>query len=60
MDPMIETDPNSTPPPRRPGRPSGSAPNLDIILPIPVTVQVVLGTTTMPVARLMKSAAARS
>jgi flagellar motor switch protein FliN/FliY len=30
------------------------APNLDIILGIPVTVQVVLGTTTMPVARLMK------
>ena len=28
--------------------------NLDAILSIPVTVQVVLGTTTMPVARLMK------
>jgi flagellar motor switch protein FliN/FliY len=30
------------------------AANLDTILGIPVTVQVVLGTTTMPVARLMK------
>jgi flagellar motor switch protein FliN/FliY len=30
------------------------APSLDTILAIPVTVQVVLGTTTMPVARLMK------
>jgi len=29
-------------------------PNLDAILSIPVTVQVVLGTTSMPVARLMK------
>jgi flagellar motor switch protein FliN/FliY len=33
---------------------SGGAPSLDTILAIPVTVQVVLGTTTMPVARLMK------
>lgn len=32
----------------------GGAPNLDAILAIPVTVQVVLGTTSMPVARLMK------
>jgi flagellar motor switch protein FliN/FliY len=32
----------------------GDAPNLDAILSIPVTVQVVLGTTSMPVARLMK------
>jgi flagellar motor switch protein FliN/FliY len=29
-------------------------PSLDAILSIPVTVQVVLGTTSMPVARLMK------
>jgi flagellar motor switch protein FliN len=28
--------------------------NLDAILSIPVTVQVVLGTTSLPVARLMK------
>ena len=33
---------------------SGRAPNLDAILSIPVTVQVVLGTTSMPVAKLMK------
>jgi flagellar motor switch protein FliN/FliY len=32
----------------------GVAPNFDAILSIPVTVQVVLGTTTMPVAKLMK------
>jgi flagellar motor switch protein FliN/FliY len=31
-----------------------SAPRYDAILSIPVTVQVVLGTTSMPVARLMK------
>jgi flagellar motor switch protein FliN/FliY len=31
-----------------------SAPRYDAILSIPVTVQVVLGTTTMPVASLMK------
>jgi flagellar motor switch protein FliN/FliY len=31
-----------------------AGPNLDAILSIPVTVQVVLGTTTMPVSRLMK------
>ena len=34
--------------------PVGPLPNLDAILSIPVTVQVVLGTTSMPVARLMK------
>ncbi len=42
------------PTPPRPPRLAGRAPNLDAILSIPVTVQVVLGTTTMPVARLMK------
>ena len=31
-----------------------SPPRYDAILSIPVTVQVVLGTTTMPVAKLMK------
>jgi flagellar motor switch protein FliN len=36
------------------GDAASGAPNLDTILAIPVTVQVVLGTTTMPVARLMK------
>jgi flagellar motor switch protein FliN len=33
---------------------ASGTPHLDTILAIPVTVQVVLGTTTMPVARLMK------
>jgi len=33
---------------------ASDARNLDAILSIPVTVQVVLGTTSMPVARLMK------
>ena len=33
---------------------TSGAPSLDTILAIPVTVQVVLGTTTMPVASLMK------
>ena len=39
--------------------PAGSAvaaPNLNAILSIPVTVQVVLGSTSMPVAALMKLA----
>lgn len=35
-------------------RGASAGPNLDAILSIPVTVQVVLGTTTMPVSRLMK------
>jgi flagellar motor switch protein FliN len=33
-----------------------SAPNLDAILSIPVTVQVVLGSTSLPVSGLMKLA----
>ncbi|QTN99988.1 flagellar motor switch protein FliN [Brucella sp. 458] len=33
---------------------SASKPNLDLIMGIPVDVQVVLGGTTMPVANLMK------
>lgn len=37
-----------------------SPPNLGAILSIPVTVQVVLGSTSMPVAALMSSPAARS
>jgi len=35
---------------------SPAAPNLSAILAIPVTVQVVLGSTSMPVATLMKLA----
>ena len=33
---------------------AGSASNMDMILRIPVTVQIVLGTATMPVAHLAK------
>ncbi len=33
---------------------AGVVPSLDAILSIPVTVQVVLGETSMPVAKLMK------
>ena len=33
---------------------AGRLPNLDTILRIPVTVQVVLGTASMPVSNLMK------
>ncbi len=44
--------------PREPDAATGaspsSAPKYDAILSIPVTVQVVLGATTMPVASLMK------
>jgi len=44
--------------PQEPDAPAGasatSPPKLDAILSIPVTVQVVLGGTTMPVASLMK------
>ena len=35
---------------------TNAAPNLSAILSIPVTVQVVLGSTTLPVASLMKLA----
>ncbi len=47
MDPMTETESAVE-------TIDSDGPNLDAILSIPVTVQVVLGTTTMPVARLMK------
>jgi flagellar motor switch protein FliN len=36
------------------GHGAASKPNLDLIMGIPVDVQVVLGGTTMPVANLMK------
>ena len=36
--------------------PAPAAPNLNAILSIPVTVQVVLGSTSLPVASLMKLA----
>lgn len=38
----------------RTGTPASTAQNLDIILRIPVQVQVILGRTSMPVAELMK------
>lgn len=46
-------------PARPPGAPGGApepvgASNLDMIMRIPVTVQIVLGTATMPVANLAK------
>ncbi|SDA11364.1 flagellar motor switch protein FliN/FliY [Methylobacterium sp. UNC378MF] len=40
--------------PRSPGEPLGSGRNLDSILRIPVLMQVVLGSATMPVSSLMK------
>ncbi|GGA98208.1 hypothetical protein GCM10011491_28070 [Brucella endophytica] len=39
---------------RQTGASHGGKPNLDLIMGIPVDVQVVLGGTTMPVANLMK------
>jgi flagellar motor switch protein FliN/FliY len=54
---------NTKPEASAPGAPSGSgagrtdpagASNLDLILRIPVTVQIVLGTATMPVSSLAK------
>jgi flagellar motor switch protein FliN/FliY len=51
-----ELEPQSAPqePDAAPAASASSPPKLDAILSIPVTVQVVLGSTTMPVARLMK------
>jgi len=52
----IDTDtdvPTSPTGPTPPG-PRENAPNYETILKIPVTVQVVLGSTSMPVASLMK------
>jgi len=45
-------DPSFEPPGA--GEPLGAARNIETILRIPVTVQVVLGSTTMPVANLLK------
>ncbi|PYE87718.1 flagellar motor switch protein FliN [Phyllobacterium leguminum] len=47
---------DNAPRPSRPANASSGAnkPNLDLIMGIPVDVQVVLGGTTMPVANLMK------
>jgi flagellar motor switch protein FliN/FliY len=40
--------------PQRSHTPAGAKPNIDLIMGIPVDVQVVLGSTSMPVANLMK------
>ena len=65
MEPMIDTDDtvemaaafaanSSQGAAELPPQSAGAGPNLDAILSIPVSVQVVLGTTSMPVAKLMK------
>ncbi|NTS33651.1 flagellar motor switch protein FliN/FliY [Phyllobacterium sp. YR620] len=38
----------------QPRKQAGAKPNIDLIMGIPVDVQVVLGSTSMPVANLMK------
>ncbi|ATU95904.1 flagellar motor switch protein FliN (plasmid) [Phyllobacterium zundukense] len=48
----IEDLKRDNPQPNR--KPQGSKPNIDLIMGIPVDVQVVLGSTSMPVANLMK------
>jgi len=40
--------------PRRPAVESPVSPNLDVVMRIPVTVKIVLGSATMPVASLVK------
>jgi flagellar motor switch protein FliN/FliY len=56
----LPQDPPNAPEPGGPapgaGVPPPAAPNLNAILSIPVTVQVVLGSTSLPVASLMKLA----
>jgi len=57
--PLPQDPPNATElggPAPGPAAPPPAAPNLNAILAIPVTVQVVLGSTSMPVASLMKLA----
>jgi flagellar motor switch protein FliN/FliY len=58
QEPLNATEPlEPAPSPGAPmASPSPPAPNLSAILSIPVTVQVVLGSTSMPVASLMKLA----
>ena len=51
------SSPSSEEPANRPENliaPDEDKPNLDLIMKIPVEVQVILGTTRMPVSRLMK------
>ena len=54
MNETMDTENTMSEPTVQAGEERSSAPSLEIIMAIPVTVQVVLGTTTMPVARLMK------
>jgi flagellar motor switch protein FliN/FliY len=51
----VSPEPAATADQAKPG-PVGGLPNLSAILSIPVTVQVVLGSTSLPVAGLMKLA----
>ena len=52
---VITSEPSSTVDPPNPGSVAGPS-NLGAILSIPVTVQVVLGSTSLPVSGLMKLA----
>jgi flagellar motor switch protein FliN/FliY len=54
MEDDLEPQSAPRPPDAAPGAAPSAAPRYDAILGIPVTVQVVLGATTMPVASLMK------
>jgi flagellar motor switch protein FliN len=54
-EPAIPLEPPGAADPPRP-EPIAAPPNLGAILSIPVTVQVVLGSTSLPVAGLMKLA----
>jgi len=54
MSATIDTEDLAKDPSTIEGAVGQDSPNLDAILAIPVTVQVVLGTTSMPVSRLMK------
>ena len=48
------TGPAAEPPRGAPAEVGPGSPNLDMVMRIPVTVKIVLGSTTMPVASLVK------
>jgi flagellar motor switch protein FliN/FliY len=54
MDETTSSPPPLPEPDAAPGSPARTTTNFDAILSIPVTVQVVLGSTSMPVSSLMK------
>ena len=54
LEPDAEPAPAAAPPPPRAAAGPAGPPRYETILSIPVTVQVVLGGTTMPVSSLMK------